>query len=450
MCLAQQNALTPGRQYLTIRGKVYDVTDFVETHPGGSQLVSLGVGRDATILFESHHIRTDVVEKALQALPVVDMSKVAANPAEAAKMVGMPLEQFALPGDSALYRTLRKRIREEVLEPAGKGWRRVSSGRGGLMSETIFGLFVWGVIVAAYLYSPNLLTGLLTGLAGYWTGVGVQHTANHGGLSRSGFLNAILGFIACDVTIGKSSLEWRYHHLVSHHAYCNDSELDQDVFDLFPVLRFTDEKPLSWFHRYQHFYMWILLPFLWFSTQVADVQKTMSRLTGNIGYFGVSDTEIQLMWLGKVLHITLMLGVPAYIHGITRVMPAFLMFVFSGSLVLTTMFLVSHNIDGALPSQFAQQSSRNDWAKYQIETTATWGNWFWGKLAGGLNYQVEHHLFPSVAHNLYPKMQPIIKEECAKIGIPYKSWDGYLAFPKIVYELFAQMRTNGRTPVKAA
>jgi fatty acid desaturase (delta-4 desaturase) len=103
--------------------------------------------------------------------------------------------------------------------------------------------------LAWYVHSPSILTGCVLGFAGYWSGTGLQHTANHGGLCQNAKWNQVWGWFGCDVLLGKSSLEWRYHHMVSHHSYCNDHEMDQDVYTSFPIMRLDDSQEWSWFHK---------------------------------------------------------------------------------------------------------------------------------------------------------------------------------------------------------
>ena len=100
------NNIIPGRKYTQIRGKTYDITEFAKRHPGGSQLLMLAHGRDATILFESHHLRSEIVEKVLKTLPTVNVEE-----------SWCPDETFPKPLDSSLYKKIQKRVREEVVEP---------------------------------------------------------------------------------------------------------------------------------------------------------------------------------------------------------------------------------------------------------------------------------------------------------------------------------------------
>ena len=97
---------------------MYDITDFAKSHPGGAQLLALAVGRDATILFESHHVRPEIVAKTLKTLPKVDTD------------VNLcPDESFPKPLDSPIYRRIQQRVRDEIMAPLEKSKGRVPSGR---------------------------------------------------------------------------------------------------------------------------------------------------------------------------------------------------------------------------------------------------------------------------------------------------------------------------------
>jgi len=427
-------AIDVSRKLTRIRGVVYDVTDFERRHPGGAQLLALCVGRDATILIESHHLRPELVNKYLKTLPVVT--------GEAALAFG-PEETFPTPLDSALYRKIQARVREEVVEPL-KARGRTPSGRGGCAFDAavVIGCFV--VAMAAFWREPNVFTGCALGLAGYWSGTGLQHTANHGGLTRSKFWNQFWGWLGNDVFIGKSSIEWRYHHMVSHHSYCNDAQLDQDVYTALPLLRLDPSQELKWFHRYQAFYAPLMWPFLWLAAQTGDFQNiVVDKASPGVTYIGLKKSEVALYWIGKALHFGLLLGVPAYLHGFSTAIGPFLMYGAFGSFVLCWFFIVSHNLDALTPANLSAKTKK-DWGAWQIETSASWGNAFWSFFSGGLNLQIEHHLFPGCAHNLYPKMVPIIKDECAKAGVTYTGFEGYTGLLPITIAMFKYLHNMGR------
>merc|ERR1712012_682276 len=90
----------------------------------------------------------------------------------------------------------------------------------------------------------------------------------------------------------------------------------------------------------------------------------------------------------------------------------------SGGFFLASLFIVSHNI---LEAKKADEPvlKKGDWARYQIETSTSWGGVVSSFFTGGLNLQIEHHLFPAVPHNLYTDLQKIVMEECKKRGVKY-------------------------------
>merc|ERR1719253_682385 len=158
-------------------------------------------------------------------------------------------------------------------------------------------------------------------------------------------------------------------------------------------------------------------------------------------------SEKVLYVIGKILHVASVLAAPMYLHGVQKTLLPFLAYGALGSFVLCWFFIVSHNLDGLRPSQLSAKT-KGDWGRWQIETSATWGNAFWSFLSGGLNYQIEHHMFPGTAHNLYPAMAPIIKEECAKEGIPYNGFDGYFGLLPITARMFSFLGKMSVDPAK--
>merc|ERR1719506_1340651 len=128
----------------------------------------------------------------------------------------------------------------------------------------------WLCAAAWFLYMPSVLSGMVLGLALAWIGTGVQHTANHGGLANNTKFEYIIGLLD-DLGPGGSSIVWRYHHQVSHHAYCNDVKLDVDAYSSFPLVRLDSSQKWSPVHRFQWLYAHLLFAFLWPAVQIQDV-----------------------------------------------------------------------------------------------------------------------------------------------------------------------------------
>jgi fatty acid desaturase (delta-4 desaturase) len=101
------------------------------------------------------------------------------------------------------------------------------------------------------------------------------------------------------------------------------------------------------------------------------------------------------------------------------IVPWATLFLFGG-FMLSMMFIVSHNTDHNKPEAgMCPDSTTGDWARQQILTSTSWGGRIGSFFTGGLNLQIEHHLFPCMAHHYYADAQVIVKEECKKAGIRY-------------------------------
>ena len=430
------NNIIPGRKYTQIRGKTYDITEFAKRHPGGSQLLMLAHGRDATILFESHHLRSEIVEKVLKTLPTVNVEE-----------SWCPDETFPKPLDSSLYKKIQKRVREEVVEPRARKSGRKARGAGGVKFDAFCVILCYAVALYMFNMNPTVLTGMFLGFSAYWSGTGLQHTANHGGLTQSGFVNAIWGWFGCDVILGKSSIEWRYHHMVSHHSYCNEATRDQDVYTSFPLMRLDESLEWKWFHKYQAFYSVFAWPFLYLAAQTGDfVNVVITKSSPGVEYLGLMKHELALFYLGRALHYGVKFALPMYNFGIKACILPLVAYSTFGSFILCWFFIVSHNLDGLTPAALPKRA-QNDWAEWQIRTSASWGESFWSFLSGGLNLQIEHHLFPGMAHNLYPKLVPIVKEECEKAGVPYHGHPGIFGLFPITVKMFKFLHKMGQKPI---
>eukprot|EP01065_Artemidia_motanka_P040052 TRINITY_DN4960_c0_g1_i2.p1 TRINITY_DN4960_c0_g1~~TRINITY_DN4960_c0_g1_i2.p1 ORF type:complete len:461 (+),score=145.09 TRINITY_DN4960_c0_g1_i2:69-1385(+) len=423
----------PERKVITIRNVRYDVTDFAEQHPGGRHMFSLGVGRDSTVMFESAHVRLDRAEKVLAGLPraASDVVPTGYDPH------GEGEADFPTPSKSELFGAIRRRVAKEVLRgDCGRGvptWHFLS----------VIGTFLTTAVL--FTHRPSVLTGSMLGLALAWIGTGVQHSANHGSLCRTPWVNYLLGLLD-DVGPGGSSLVWRYHHQVSHHTFTNDVHLDQDVFAQFPVLRLDDSQPLRSYHRWQWLYGVLGMPILWFTIQWADLMQLAAHKAFLVTFWGTSRIETLVALALKALHVYWLFVYPASLHGFGAMLVPWAAVLGVGSLFLSLTFIVSHNIEETKGCSLTEDA-RKDWARWQIETSASWGGVVACFFTGGLSLQIEHHLFPCVRHSSYPEIQKIIKQECAKRGVRYTD---YPDLPSIIWKMFTFLYNMGRPRKQAA
>jgi len=392
-----------GVKWTVYRGVAYDLTKFIDMHPAGAWLVRLAIGRDATALFESYHLRPEVAAARLRRLPVLEGFPVNAVP------------RSPRPNDSDLYNTLRDRVRAEVFQ----GREAEGAHRSGSFGAAAAVLGFAATALSLYTLSPSLATGAVLGLAGAWIGLTVQHCGNHGAMSTSPLVNQLMGF--GDDLIGGSSLAWQYHHQVSHHVHCNDDAFDEDVFSSFPLLRFDVRQPRSWYHRYQHVYMWLLFPLMQLAFQAGDWQAIVQGRTAGATLHGATAGQRALAALGKVAHYSLLMVVPFYTHGASAALWGAAGFTFVQGIVLAATFAVSHNVPEAKPALVQAAEARigssssssssstspllsadatlttpideRDWAVQQVTTSADYGGAISNFMTGGLSLQAVRERF---------------------------------------------------------
>lgn len=422
-------------KWTVFRGEAYDLGPFMEKHPGGDWLLNLAVKRDCTALFESSHMRPEVATRHFNRLPRLSEQ-------------GFPIDAVPVspyPNDSDFYNTVRNRVRRELFKgKEAKGAHR----QGSEWAATC----ILGYFVAAYTFyamAPGLLSGFLTGLGGAWLGLTVQHCGNHGAMSTKVWVNKALGLM--DDVSGGSSLMWRYHHQVSHHVHCNDDEMDEDVWSSYPLMRFDSRLPRKPWHRFQHIYMWLAFPILTLGFHVSDVLGMMKGRADGASLYGATKLEKASVILGKLVHFGLIYALPMYLHGVKAGLAACCAYFMTQGVVLASTFAVSHNVDEAkpgAPQTFAGErlnESRDvrDWGIQQLVTSANWGHWIGCFFTGGLNLQIEHHLFPAVSFMHYPAISRIVEDEAQRRGLNYAS---YQTLPDIIRKFVSYMATAGASP----
>jgi len=250
-------------------------------------------------------------------------------------------------------------------------------------------------------------------------GLSVQHDANHGSFSSNQLINRLASFT--DEFIGGSALMWRHQHNIAHHALPNHKDIDADTFSNFPLMRFNPKLPIASWNKYQHIYGPVLYSLLGISYPIGDI---LAYLRGHYEYIPIQPLrpiDRILFILGKSLHTIFCIIIPIYLFGISSLFYFYFPMQLFGSFYLASLFAVSHNNSVC---EYNINLGEKEWAEIQIRTSANWsvGSFMWLCLSGGLNYQIEHHLFPGVSHIYYPAISKIVKRICEEEKIPYNSY----------------------------
>lgn len=261
-----------------------------------------------------------------------------------------------------------------------------------------------------------LLGGLVAAI-----GFNVMHDGAHGSFSKYKWVNTIAAF-SLNI-LGGNSFMWNVKHNVIHHAYTNIDGIDDDI-DIKPWMRMTMTQKKYKLHKYQHIYFWLLyslIYLLWIF--VLDYQKYFKGKVSQMKIKKMSFGEHFSFWFFKVLNIFLYIGLPIFMVGFSSWLLWFLIFTLVAGLIISIVFQLAHTVEHtAFPVPIeATNKMEDEWAIHQIKTTANFAtkNKLVSWLVGGLNFQIEHHLFPKISHIHYPALSKIIKQACREYGITY-------------------------------
>ena len=277
----------------------------------------------------------------------------------------------------------------------------------------------WALLVfVAASFSTALLLAVSLGLSVAAIGMSVMHDANHGAYSRHVSVNRLFGS-TLDL-MGVNSFIWRHKHNVLHHTFTNIEGVDYDV-DFGLLARLTPGQSRRSWHRYQHFYLWFFYGFLlpkWVFHD--DFVIWRARHIGRHPLPRPGRREWVLFVAWKLAFVAWAVGIPFAFHSLLEVIFFHAVAAFTLGLTLGTTFQLAHCLGEAdFPVPPAEPAKmQTDWSLHQLDTTVDFAtqNPFVTWFCGGLNFQVEHHLFPKVCHLHYPALARIVDEVGARHG----------------------------------
>ncbi|MCZ2459283.1 MAG: acyl-CoA desaturase [Chitinophagales bacterium] len=321
----------------------------------------------------------------------------------------------------SFHTELKKRVRQ-YFEEVGKS----TTGDYNLFIKAII-LMVAFVLVYIHLvfFTPSVIWAipeciLLGGIVAA-IGFNVMHDGAHGSFSKHKWVNILAAF-SLNI-LGGNSFMWNMKHNVIHHSYTNVDGVDDDI-DIQPWMRMSTTQKKYGFHKYQHWYFWLLYSMLYlFWIFVLDFQKYFRKKIGNIPLKKMKWNDHLVFWGFKAVHYFIFIGIPVYKVGFIDWLVGFIIFAAVAGFVLSIVFQLAHTVEHT-SFPVADKSSgkmEDEWAIHQLKTTADfatkskWVSW----LLGGLNFQIEHHLFPKISHVHYPAISRIIKSTCLEYGVVY-------------------------------
>lgn len=339
----------------------------------------------------------------------------------------MATPKFMNISGSTFYQELKGRVNDYFAKA-----KKNSTGNLGLYFKAVL---LWSSYVTLYVHviffhAPvwvSILECVFMGGLTAAIGFNVMHDGGHGSFSNSKFWNKMAAFSVN--ALGASGIMWNNKHNIIHHTYTNIDGVDDDI-EIKPMLRMCATQKKYKIHRFQHIYVWFLytlLLIIWvFAT---DYKKYFSKKVGSVPIKKMSRFEHIAFWVAKAGYYFMMIVLPIWMVGFLHWLVGFLIISMVAGFVLSVVFQLAHTVEETtFPVPLGDINTiENEWAIHQVQTTANFAtkNRLISWLVGGLNFQIEHHLFPKVSHIHYPAISKIIKQTCAEYGIKY------IEFPKM-------------------
>ena len=332
--------------------------------------------------------------------------------------------KFAALNKSMFFPTLKKRVDQYFADHQKSRYANKT-----MVVKTI-------VLISAYIFpylillaftpplGVSLFLWLLMGVAVSGIGMSIMHDANHGAFSKNPLVNKWLGYTIN--LAGAGVTNWKLQHNILHHTYTNIANVDEDIKDR-GVIKLSPHEKVHGLHRFQWCYAFLfygILTLYWvvlkdFIQYCQFIKSGVNRQTK------LKNRQMLIsLIVMKLIYFIIFFAIPTLVFNIAfgHILAGFLLMHFAAGLVLTVIFQLAHSVEGTQhPLPDKNGVIEKDWAIHQLETTVNfsprnkWLSWY----IGGLNFQIEHHLFPKVCHVHYPKLAPIVKQTAIEFGLTY-------------------------------
>lgn len=282
--------------------------------------------------------------------------------------------------------------------------------------------FVIVLVMPVPTWSAILLTILMgVGMAGI--GMCVMHDAVHGSYSRKPWVNKMFG--ATLYLLGSNVLNWKMQHNLLHHTYTNIHGYDQDIDSRGPI-RLSQFAPLKRIHKYQHIHAFFFYGLMTISKLIKDFTQLIEFNREGVTKQQQAKPALEYakMIVFKLLYLFIFIGLPIQFTAFAwwQVLLGFFIMHWTAGCILSTVFQMAHVVEGAIQTQPDENGIVNtNWAVHELRTTSDFArdNLFLNYYVGGLNFQIEHHLFPNICHIHYRKIAPIVEKTAQEYGYSY-------------------------------
>ncbi len=354
---------------------------------------------------------------------------------------------FATQDSLKFFRTLNSKVNSYFKE---NNIQRTGNWKLHIKALVMFAIFLTPYFLILTLQPPfwlMLILSVVIGIGMAGVGMNVMHDGNHGAFSSKSWVNNIMG--GSIYILAGNVYNWQVQHNVLHHTYTNILGHDEDL-EAGRILRFTKEAKWYSYHRFQQYYSVFLYGLLTFNWAITTDFLQMKRyLKRNLSYGEFKKPVIRwtTLIITKVIYFSVWIVVPMVL-GITwwKVILGFLVMHYTAGVILSVVFQLAHvvnEVENPVPNENGE--IENTWAIHQLHTTANFApkNWLVNYYTGGLNHQIEHHIFPNISHVHYNKIAEFVKETAKECNLPYHEFKTTRA---AIYSHFTHLRDLGRKP----
>lgn len=304
---------------------------------------------------------------------------------------------------------------------------------------TTYGLIIY-YLSSGYILIPlilNFLMGFI--LAGI--GFNVMHDASHKSFSEKSWVNNLM-LLTLEI-MGACSVFWVIKHVFLHHSFVNIEELDDDI-QAGVFFRMGPEQPLKWFHPYIQkywptvifFYSLLYIYWVWGN----DFRKYFKRKIHN---YEIPEKKFTfqmhfVFWFSKIIYFFWTIILPWIVSDLGTAVLCYLVMAGTTGIVIALVFQLAHIVEASKFTKSVKGEMPHSWEEQQLFETINFqtDSKILRFYIGGLNHQIEHHLFPNISHVHYHKIQPIVERTCKEFGLPYVN----LSLPKATKSHFLKLR----------
>lgn len=402
-----------------VDGVLYNLKGFSAVHPGGAQIQGAGA-YDASALYHSMHPqRHDPTKSEVFQKYRVGVHQRAINKAGAGEG-----DDVVYTFDSPFAKDLLDTVRKTLAQNGIRSWyaplgfyARVAL----IAAATLYCEYMW-------ITTGEWAWAIAVGVTHAQIGLSIQHDASHGAVSGDARVNDILTYGAD--WVGNSRWIWFQQHVLWHHPHTNNHGLDPDATSAEPLVLFHPpaadaSEARKWFHAFQHYFIHLVLslygPAVIYNPSPVLTMQHNENIPKSLASGTFMERQKRTAWLMRMFYVVRIVLWPTLRSGAHLLVALLLPSVVTGML-LTFVFVVSHNFVGSdrEPTPKADPTAGPVcWYKAQAETSCSYGGVGGMMATGGLNLQIEHHLFPRLSSWHYPTVRPAVQKCCERHGVKY-------------------------------